>query len=141
MTIDLTTDFGRAVEKYLKEEYIIWLTTVDSHLTPQPRPVWFLWDQDSILIFSQPKAFKVKHIQKHPNVSLHFNTDEAGEKHVIVITGEAYIDSNHPSAHEVSIYLEKYRTGIKDINMTPETFSADYSTAIRIRPTQLRGWE
>jgi hypothetical protein len=38
--IDLTTDFGQAVERHLKEEYVIWLTTVDFYMTPQPRPVW-----------------------------------------------------------------------------------------------------
>lgn len=139
--IDLTSDFGRAVERHLKEEYVIWLTTVDSQLRPQPRPVWFLWEDDSILVFSQPKAFKVRHIEKHPNVALHFNTDEAGEKHVIVITGKASIDSKCPPAMDVPACLDKYRTGIQDLNMTLESFSADYSTAIRIIPTKLRGWE
>ena len=139
--IDLTTDFGRAVERHLKEEYVIWLTTVDSHLTPQPRPVWFLWDGNTILIFSEPNAYKVKHINKHPHVALHFNTDNTGEKHVIVMTGEATIDTNSPPANQVSAYLDKYETGITDLDMTPESFSAEYSTAIRISPSELRGWE
>ena len=139
--IDLSSDFGHAVEKRLQEEYVIWLKTVDSHLTPQPRPVWFVWKNDSILIFSQPNAYKVKHIEKHPKVALHFNTDETGDKHVIILTGEAFIDSSCPPALEVSAYLDKYRTGIVDLNMTPESFSTGYSTPIRITPTQLRGWE
>jgi PPOX class probable F420-dependent enzyme len=139
--IDLTTPFGRVAEKHLKFEYVIWLTTMDSHLTPQPRPVWFIWENDSILIFSQPDAFKVRHIRKNPNVALHFNTDDTGEKHVIIMTGKAIIDTSSPSANQVTAYLEKYRTGIADLNMTPESFSAEYSTAIRITPSELRGWE
>ncbi len=139
--IDLTTDFGRAVEKHLKEEIVIWLTTVDSHLTPQPRPVWFLWEYETILIFSQPEAFKVKHISKHPRVSLHFNTDNAGDKHVMIITGEAVIDPNGVTADQVPAYLAKYKSGIADLNMTPEAFTAGYSTLIRITPSELRGWE
>ena len=129
--IDLTTDFGRAVERHLKEETVIWLTTVDSHLTPQPRPVWFLWENDSVLIFSKPDAYKVKHIGKHPRISLHFNTDETGDKHVIILTGEARIEPGIPSAMHVAAYLDKYRTGIADLDMTPESFSAEYSTPIR----------
>ncbi len=35
--IDLTTEFGKAVERHLNFEHVIWLTTVDSRLTPQPR--------------------------------------------------------------------------------------------------------
>ena len=121
--IDLTTEFGRAVEKHLKGEHVVWLTTVDSHLTPQPRPVWFLWEDDSILIYSKPDAYKVRHIEKHPKVALHFNTDETGDKHVMVLTGEACIDMDCPLALDNPAYLKKYRAGIKDLNMTPEEFS------------------
>lgn len=91
--LDLNSKFGRVVKKQLKNEYFIWLTTVDAKGAPQPRPVWFIWEDDSFLIFSQPNAFKVKHLKNNPRVSLHFNTeDEAGEKHVIVFVGEASFD-------------------------------------------------
>ncbi len=139
--IDLRTKFGRTVKRHLKNEYVIWLTTVDSNLTPQPRPVWFIWEDDTFLVFSQAKAYKVAHIHKNANVALHFNTDETGDKHVIVFTGEASMDVNCPPAHKVRAYFKKYKTGIADLNMTPDGFSAEYSTAIRIKPTDVRGWE
>ena len=138
---DLTTDFGRAVERHLKEETVIWLTTVDSNLTPQPRPVWFLWEYETILIFSQPGAYKIKHIKHHPRVALHFNTDDSGDKHIIVMTGEAVIDPNGVTLSQIPAYLEKYKTGIADLNMTPEAFTAEYATLVRITPSELRGWE
>lgn len=139
--IDLESDFGRAVQKHLENEYVIWLTTIDSRLTPQPRPVWFLWQDDSFLIFSQPHAHKLKHIAKHPRVALHFNTDETGDKHVIVFEGEARIDSSSSPAYEVSAYYEKYKDGISALEMSPQEFSREYSTAIKITPSQVRGWE
>jgi PPOX class probable F420-dependent enzyme len=139
--IDLTNGFGRAVKQYLENQYVIWLTTVDSKLTPQPRPVWFIWEANSFLIFSQPHAHKVKHIRENPKVALHFNTDEKGDKHVIVFTGEAVIDSNYPPAHEVPAYMKKYESGIIELDNTPVGFSSEYSTAIRITPADVRGWE
>lgn len=139
--IDLTTEFGRAVEQHLRNEYVIWLTTVDLHLTPQPRPVWFIWERDSVLIFSKPEAYKVKHIEENPKVALHFNTDETGDKHVMIMTGDAFIDSKCPPVLEIPAYLNKYKTGIADLGMTPESFSAAYSIPIRITPSQIRGWE
>lgn len=139
--IDLTSDFGRVVHEHLQSQYVIWLTTVDSKLTPQPRPVWFVYQDDSVLIFSQAKAHKVAHIKKNPKVALNFNTDESGDKHVIVFTGEAVIDTKCPPAHEVPLYFGKYKEGIAGLGMTPEEFSRDYSVAIRIRPTEVRGWE
>ena len=139
--IDLTTKFGRAVKRHLKHEYVIWLTTVDSGGTPQPRPVWFLWEEDSFIIFSKPNAHKIKHIAHNPQVALHFNTDDTGDKRVIVFTGEAFKDMNCPPAHKVSGYLRKYKSGILELNMTPEDFSAEYSVAIRVKPEDVRGWD
>ena len=139
--IDLNSNFGKVVQKHLKEEYAIWLTTVDSHGTPQPRPVWFIWEEDSFLIFSQAKAHKLAHIRKNPKVALHFNTDETGDKHVIVLTGEAFIDTNSPPAHHVPVYLEKYKDGIAAQGMTPEAFSREYSVPLRSRPAEVRGGE
>jgi PPOX class probable F420-dependent enzyme len=140
--IDLESKFGRVVKKHLKNEYFVWLTTVDSKGTPQPRPVWFVWEGDSFLIFSQPNAFKVKHLKNNPNVSLHFNTkDEHGDQHVIVLTGDAFFDTMSPPAHMVRAYFKKYKSGMAGLKMTPEEFSSEYSRAIRIKPTEVRGWE
>lgn len=138
--IDLISKFGRKVKRHLKQEYVVWLTTIDSDLTPQPRPVWFIWDGASFLIFSQPHAHKVRHIMAHPQVALHFNTDVTGDKDVIVFVGTAAIDTSVSPAHKVRAYFRKYRSGIAELGMTPEQFSQEYSVALRITPTSLRGW-
>ena len=138
--IDLTSKFGRKVKRHLKQEYVVWLTTIGSDLSPQPRPVWFIWDGASFLIFSQPHAHKVQHVAARPRVALHFNTDETGDQNVIIFVGEAAIDTTMPPAHKVRAYFRKYRAGIAELDMTPEQFSREYSVAIRVTPTTLRGW-
>lgn len=140
--LDLDSKFGRVVKRRLKNDYFVWLTTVDAKGTPQPRPVWFIWEDDSFLIFSQVGAYKVRHLKNNSKVSLHFNTaDEAGEKHVIVFVGEASFDLNVPPAHKHAAYFRKYKAGIAGLNMTPEEFGNEYSRAIRIKPSEVRGWE
>ena len=138
--IDFTTDFGQKAKQHLDKEYFIWFTTVGTDLTPQPRPVWFIWEHDSFLIFSEPGAYKIAHVKEHPNVALHFNSDDKAEENVIVFLGKAQIDTNLPPAHEIPAYLEKYATGIEGLGMTSESFSQEYSLAIRVIPTKLRGW-
>ena len=138
--IDFTTEFGRRVRQRLDEEYFIWFTTVGADLTPQPRPVWFIWEGESFLIFSQPGAHKVAHLQAHSNVALHFNTDRMADENVIVFLGRAELDPAAPPADQVLAYFEKYRGGIADLEMAPGEFSRDYSLAIRVRVTKLRGW-
>ena len=140
--IDLNTKFGRFVKKRLKDEYFVWLITVDSTGTPQPRPVWFIWENDTVLIYSQAKAYKVGHIQHNPNVSLHFNSaDPKGEQGLIMFTGTATIDTHALPANKHRAYLRKYKAGILGLKATPEQFAAEYAVAIRVTPTKVRGEE
>jgi PPOX class probable F420-dependent enzyme len=139
--IDFNSKLGRKAKKHLKQEYFIWLTTVDSKNTPQPRPVWFIFEKDSILMFSQPQAFKLKHIARNNKVSLHFNSsDKKGEEDIIIFHGEAKVISDVPPANKVSAYLRKYRAGIKSLGATPEQFAREYSVAVRISLDSLRGF-
>ena len=73
--IDTTSEFGTRVAQRLQQEGIIWLTTVRGDGTPQPSPVWFLWDGETFLIYSQPGAPKVRNIARSPKVALHLNGD------------------------------------------------------------------
>ena len=137
--MDFNSKPGRAAKRLLDSEYVIWLTTVGSNLTPQPRPVWFIWDGDAVLIFSQPGGAKLKHIRQHPRVSLHFNTDREGGENILILTGSAALPPDAPPASAVAAYVKKYKKGMADLDMTPESFSKSYSVAIRIVPTHLRG--
>jgi PPOX class probable F420-dependent enzyme len=136
--IDLDTPFGVRSAKRLADEEIIWLTTTDNQGSPQPRPVWFLWNGESILIFSQPNAYKVAHIENQPRVALNFNSDESGEN-ITVFLGDAQIDKTPVPENEMSEYLKKYHQGLIQINMTEDEFNNSYNLAIRITPTKLRG--
>ena len=107
--LDTGTEFGSGAARRLREEPIIWLTTVRGDGLPQPSPVWFHWDGDG----------------------------RGGD--IVVISGEARIDVDAPPAHGVAAYIEKYRESIARIGMTPESFAADYSVAVRVTPTNLRG--
>ena len=138
--IDFKTKLGRMAMRHLKGEYFVWLTTVDSSGTPQPRPVWFVLEGDSVLMYSQPAAFKLKHILNNPNVALHFNTPDAiGEEDVIIFKGSARIDPKAEPVNKNGIYMRKYRAGIKRLGATPQQFTQAYSTAVRIKLTSLRG--
>jgi PPOX class probable F420-dependent enzyme len=136
--LDFTSPPGRRIKRRLRDEQTIWLTTIDAHLTPQPRPVWFHWDSETLLVFSQPHAAKVRHIQRQPHVALNFNTDAEGGD-VGVLIGEAAVATSPITPNRLKAYLRKYRQGIKDIGMTPASFQADYSLAILVTPLTTRG--
>jgi PPOX class probable F420-dependent enzyme len=136
--IDLKSEFGQRVARRLQEDGIIWLTTVSSDGTPQPRPVWFLWDGESFLIYSRPATQKLGHIARHPRVSLNLDGDGRGGD-IVVFTGTARVEPDAPPADQVPAYVEKYGWGFQRIGMTPAQFAESYSVALRIRPDRLRG--
>lgn len=138
MQIDRSTEFGARVERRLLGEIVIWLTTVRADGTPEPSPVWFLWDGSTFLIYSQPDKPKLKHIARDPHVSLNFDSNGKSDD-IVIFTGEARIDNSALPANAIPDYVGKYQEDIKRIGMTLETFARGYSVAIRVTPTRVRG--
>ena len=121
----------RKLAARLKKELVIWMVTASRDAKPQSVPVWFLFQDDSFLIYSAP-GIKVRHVKENPQVELHMNTDEAGEV-VVRVSGEAKIVKSEPPAHKVPVYVRKYGEQIKGFGWTPEEFSRRYPFAIRVR--------
>ena len=137
--IDPETQFGARVTQRLQTELIIWLTTVRHDGIPQPNPVWFHWDGTRFLIYSQPDKPKLRNIAGNPNVALHFNSDGEGGD-IVIFAGQANLDESAPASDTVEAYVDKYREHIAALGMTPTTFANDYSAAIRVTPTKVRGF-
>ena len=137
---DLSTPFGERVLRRLRDERLIWLTTVDAKGMPQPTPVWFLWDEatSTILIYSRADAKRLAHLQQDPRIALNFDGNGRGGD-IIVITGQAQVSSDDPPADRLPTYVEKYHDFIARSYTTPEKFASIYSVALRIRPSGIRG--
>ena len=128
---------NEALARRLQTEQVIWLTTVRPDGSPAPTPVWFYWNGESFLIYTQPGSHKLRHIAQNPAVALNFNTDEGGGS-VAVFFGTAGVDDQPPPAAEVEAYFTKYAAGIQMIGLTRESMAAEYSTALRVHPTRVR---
>ena len=123
----------------LRAEPVAWLTTVRADRQAQSSPVWFLWDGDTFLLYSQPDAQKVRNATANPRVSLHLNDDGQGDD-VVTFEGEATVEPDTPRADRVDGYLTKYQTAIAALGYEPGPFARTYSTPIRVRPTRVRVW-
>ena len=96
------------VEGHLIDDQVVWLTTVTPGGRPAPRPVWFMWDGSTVLIYSLPDGAKLRHIAGNEHVSLHFNCTPGGGD-VVVISGRAEVLSAAPPPCEIDGMLDKYR--------------------------------
>lgn len=140
LKLDTSTEYGQRVQRRLEDEAVIWLTTVDAQGRPQPSPVWFLWQGDgTMLVYSQRDKPKLRNIAARSAVALSFNTDEQGDD-VVVFTGTAEIEPDFPPATGISAYIEKYGTGIANLNSNPAQFAAEYSVPVVITLQRVRGF-
>jgi PPOX class probable F420-dependent enzyme len=136
--IDESSEFGARAARHLREEIVVWLTTVTPRGAPLPMPVWFVWDGvDSVLMYSRPSA-RIRNIEANPHVALNFSGDGRGGD-IVVLSGEATVDQDAPPAEVAPDYLAKYDGHISRIGMTRETFAQRYSVPVRIRLARLRG--
>jgi PPOX class probable F420-dependent enzyme len=136
--IDEGTEFGARVARHLRDEVVVWLTTVTPAGAPLPAPVWFVWDgAESAVMYSRPSA-RVRNLEANPRVTLNFAGDGQGGD-IVVVSGRAAADRDAPGADRDDAYLAKYEAHIARIGLTPELFAQRYSVPVRIRLTGVRG--
>ncbi len=139
MIIDPGTEKGARADSRLRTEGVAWLITVSEAGMPVPTPVWFWWDGETILVYSQRDKPKLRHIAANPRVAVAMRTDELGDE-ITVVSGTAVVDPTSPPANQLPGYVEKYATLIERLGADPVSFAGEYSVPVRITPTKLRQW-
>ena len=138
--VDVGTEFGARATRRLREDGIAWLITVAADGTPQPNPVWFIWNGESALIYSVPGQAKVKNIERNPKVALHLDSQNSGDD-IVILTGKAEIDSTAPPLDRNDAYVGKYRDDIERIGFANAAdMTRKYSVPIRFTPERVRGF-
>ena len=136
---DPASPFGRRLAKRLRDEQVIWFTSVGSDGTQQPNPVWFLWTDGHLIVYNRPDARRLTYIRHRPRVALHFDEDGTGAR-AMVLTGDAEVLTGLPLPHEVPAYLAKYRRGMIRVSGSPAEFGAAYSVPIHVQLSRVRGF-
>jgi PPOX class probable F420-dependent enzyme len=133
--LDLTQARDAHIDRRLRSEPIIWLSSIRPDGRPHIVPVWFWWDGTTILIFSQPEAQKVKNLRHNSRVMLALNTADDGED-VIYLEGEAQLAAagTGTTTAAAPTFADKYAALFKRIKSDPATMAADYSQAIVVTP-------
>lgn len=132
------TDQPNAFER-LDNEAIVWLTTVNPAGQPQASPVWFLREDNEILIYSRPSTAKVRSIEGNPRVALNLDGNGRGGG-IVTIEGTARLVPDQLPPVEVPAFVAKYDSYIARNGWTPESFGEDYSLPIRIEMRRGRAW-
>jgi len=132
-----TGEFAARVAKHLREEQVVWLTTVSLTGLPSPNPIWFLWDGAStVRIYTTPDAIRLRNLQQNPKVSLNF---AANGFDIVVVTGTAEIDTQAPASDTVPEFVEKYTPWYSRVNQTRASYAKQYPVLLTISLDRVRG--
>src|SRR3954454_25147961 len=106
--IDESSEFGARAARHLREDRVVWLTTVGPAGNPIPSPVWFVWEEpDTVRVFSLAGTPRERNLRAYPRVSLNFpRNGEGGD--IVVFSGRVPIDG--PPAPQVEGYARKYES-------------------------------
>ena len=125
------------IQERLDREIVIWMTTVNPVGQAQASPVWYIVEDDAILVFSLAHSPRTRNIAANPRVALNLNSSETGGE-LVILEGIAEIIEGGPAAAQSPAYLAKYTSEMANLKMTPESFSRDYPVRIHIQPKRLR---
>lgn len=125
--------------KALDNDLIGFITAVDESGQPQTSPVWFVRDGEDIIIYNQPETARFNSIAANPKVAFNLRGDRRA-RGAVIVEGVATKEETLPPPIDFPGYLDKYAREIERLGWTPESFSADYSTGLRLEVTRVRAW-
>jgi PPOX class probable F420-dependent enzyme len=139
--MDDTTTLAPAarIDRLLRSEPVVWMSTVRPNGVPHLIPIWFSWDGEAILIASKPAAQKVRNIRANPVVMLALGKPDE-DFDVGLLEGRAELVETPAGDLLPASHLAKYRAAMSSIGLTPEEFLATYTQVIRIVPTRYLPW-
>ena len=120
-----------SAESKLRGDLVAWLTTIRPDGSPAARPVWFVWHDPEILVYSEPQTHKVRHLERDARASVHFNSDDEGGA-IVVLDVEAAVEHDAPTPSECEGYLAKYADWISRLGVTSEAYDGQFSTLLRL---------
>ena len=126
-------------EAALRDDTVVWLSSVRADGRPHLVPVWFHWDGERIVAFSKPRARKVDNLRDEPRVMLAVGTPGPDfEVELIEATAEL---PRSPSADVLPAgFGPKYRDLLRRAGLTVQRFTEVYSQPIVLRPTRYLGY-
>jgi len=134
--LDMTDKRQAHIDARLRSDLMMWLSTVRPDGRAHIVPVWFLWQDDVLYIFSKPDQ-KIRNLSQNNSAMVGVDDTKGGDD-PIMLAGDAALLQHAdlpPKVHEA--YSEKYGGELKKFNWTMDSMAAEYSEVIKITPSKI----
>lgn len=131
---------AKIIDRLEREEFAF-LITVRPDGRPHAIPVCFLYENDSILVFSKPNSVKVYNIRQNSHVCLALDSFGFEDYLSVVVEGKAELVNEPSNWLEYPPYDSKYMPLSKRLfgqDHSPKEFVEQFSQAIRITSLKVR---
>ncbi len=131
------SDTAARVLPLLKEERVVWLSTVRPDGTPHIVPTWFWWDGEALVVYSKPGAVKVRNVLANPHLMVAVG-DPEDDFAVGLIEASASIERGGARVPEA--FFAKYADELGRGPVDHDAYRREFTRAIRITPTRFLAW-
>lgn len=136
--MDTRSDLAAArLDRFLREEPVIWLSTVRPDGAPHLVPTWFTWDGAVITIRSKPGAQKVRNLRAHAAAMIALGDADEDFDVGLLEADATIVDAPEPLP---GAFVDKYGARIAALGLTPVQFAATYAQTIHLTPRKALGW-
>lgn len=127
------------VAEALDDDLVGFITAVDPVGQPQTSPVWFVRDDEDLIVYNRDDALRLRSIAGNRRVAFNLRADQRAASG-LSLEATAELEDTLPPAKDFPGYLDKYASEIDRLGWTPESFSKDYPAGIRLSVTRVREW-
>jgi PPOX class probable F420-dependent enzyme len=129
--------------RMLEHDLIAWFVTLAPDGSPRSVPVWYFWDEDRMLVVSEPETLKVAAVRRGAPVLMHLDSGGPYGDDVVILRGHAEVSPLSTAewlAHNREAYIAKYSEAIDDYGMALDDIAAKFSTLIVFTPERVQAW-
>jgi PPOX class probable F420-dependent enzyme len=140
---DIDAPGHEKAKRMLQTDLIAWFTTVAPDGKPHAVPVWFFWHEGQVLVFSEDKTVKVRHVRGGSPVLVHLDTGGAFGDDVVILEGSATVSGDDATTWLPRIrepYEAKYAEAIADFGVGLDDIAARFPTVLVFTPERALTW-
>ena len=131
------------VHDLLANARIVWLSSIRPDGRPHVVPTWFDWDGEVITVFARSDAQKLRNVRHEPRVMVAIGRADPSFE-VELLEGVASVvtapDSAAQQVRPSDRFTAKYSAAFAGPEGTVDSFAAEFTHALKIRPTRLLDW-
>ena len=134
--LDMTDKRQAHIDARLRSDLMMWLSTVRPDGRAHIVPVWFLWQDDVLYIFSKPDQ-KIRNLSQNKSAMVGVDDTKGGDDPIMLGGNVELLKHSDLTPGIQDAYAEKYLERMQASNWAMDWYVNEYSEVIRFTPTKV----